>query len=408
MINVSQDKQKVKEEFFSSCRDKKIPTHNKAALLYQLSRQLETDKEDGQLRQLLLLALADCGVLLNYFEAFDVEEEGEAYQRLKKNYLKLEEDDRQQECLLSKWKEIQTFHDSISKVDAYYDIDETDFAEETNRAVYLYRKFMEVSEKASPELYNNLHRFICMTKRMKEYRLVTPLFLFQLMVRHTGRLAVKENLDVSLKSLWAYKQYRIDKNNGKNFKRYKLYIRLFSRLCKAYRDDGGVDLELCRCGFAASSNLSEWIMDVQPKKSKKALTQLFRDLLEADMSCIGICEPESYSPNAIFGVSQKEERRYMEDFWEDYDEVEQFVTEHVLEHIEYVLHWMEYLYVDAAPLLGYVDEIYRECIPKLPEEKSWMESCIRMHIYEIVRNMLERGVRAKVVSVFARYGEERG
>lgn len=408
MINISQDVQKVKEEFFSLCREKQIPTQNKATLLYYLSMELEDNKKDEQLKQLLLLALADYGVLLNHFETFNAEEEERAYQELKKKYLKLAEDSREQEELFVKWKEIRASYGSIPKVDDCYDIDETVFAEETGRAVYLYRKFMGVSEKESPELYNNLHHFICMTKQVKEYRLITPLFLFQLMVRHTGRLAVTENLDVSLKSLWDYKEYRIDKNNGKNFKRYKLYVRLFSKLCKAYSDDDSVDMELCRCGFAASSNIAEWIMDVRPKKSKKALTQLLIDLLRADMSCIGNCEPEVYSPNAIFGVSWEEERKYVEDSWEDYEEIEQSVTEYVLEHIEYIIYWMDYLYVDTDILKEHVDEIYGECIPKLPKEKTWMENCIRMHIYEIVRDMLDKGVRAKVVSVFMRCEEEEG
>lgn len=373
MIQLSQDLQEVRKEFFSVCETKKIPTHNKAVLLYQLSMRLEEKPENEQIRQLLLLALADHGILLGHFWTPDAREAEVEYQELKRKYMKLAEDDKLQRSLFLQWKVVRISYDSLPKMDAYDDINEMAYEEETNRAVYLYRKFMGISEKNSPELYYNLHRFICMTKQEKIYRLIAPLFLFQLMVRHTGRLATKENLDVSMNSLWEYKEYQIEKDNGKNFKRYQLYARLFCKLCKEYRGDTDVDLELCGYGFGASSNLVEWIMDQQylkwPPKLRKTMTPLCIDLLRADMSSIEIYEPEAYSANAVFGVSDKEERKYIEDFWEDYTGVEQAVTECVLEHIEYVLFWMKYLYADTCSLREYVKEIYKECIPKLPENK---------------------------------------
>ena len=348
---------------------------------------------------MILLVLADNDVLLNYFGVFQEGEEEEEFQCIKKNYERLAANDKLQQEMSFKWKGILA---NPLKADAQCDVNETVYREKTKQAVRLYQKFMEKSEKDTPELYNNLHHFICMAEHVKEYHMVMPLFLFQLMTRHTGRLATKENLDVSFKSLWSYKEYQIAQDNGKNYKRYQLYVKLFVKLCKAYRDYKGVDLPLCQYGFWKTSNLAEWIMDIKPKKAKKALTPFVRDLLRADMSSIACWEPEEYSPNAIFGVADKEEWRYMEKFRDDYHEVEQAVREFVFEHIEYVLYWMEYLYADCGILRGYVEEIYKECIPKLPEGKVWMENCIRAHIYEIVRDMLHQGVRAKVTAVLTR------
>ena len=102
-------------------------------------------------------------------------------------------------------------------------------------------------------------------------------------------------------------------------------------------------------------------------------------------------------------------RRYINEFQDDYNDVEQAVREFVFDHIDYVMYWMEYLYADCGILRGYVEEIYRECIPKLPEKKAWMENCIRAHIYEIVRDMLHQGVRAKVIAVLTQEdGKEEG
>lgn len=405
MIQMNQSLQEVKEEFFSICREKQISVQNKAALLYGLSVRLEENRKDRLSRQMLLLALADNGVLLNYFEIFQEGEEQEAFQGVKENYDRLTADDTLQQELSLKWKEICASCMNPPKVDGRYDANEAAYQEETRQAVHLYQKFMEVSENSSPELYNNLHHFICLAEQVEVYRMVFPLFLFQLMTRHTGRLAVKENLDVSFQSLWSYKEYMIARDNGKNYKRYQLYSRLFVKLCRAYRDHGGVNLPLCKYGFGKTSNLAEWMMDLHKKKVQKALTPFVRDLLRADLSSIACCEPEEASPNAIFGVADREEWRYMDKFREDYQEVDQAVREYVFEHIEYVLYWMKYLYADHEILRRYVEEIYRECIPKLPKEKAWMGNCIRAHIYEIVRNMLELAVRTKVTAVLTQEDE---
>ncbi len=408
MIQINQSLQEVKAEFFSICRENQIPTQNKAALLYGLSTRLEKDKKNCLFRQMILLALADNGVLLNYFEIFQEGKEEEAFQYVKENYNRLTANDGQQRELSLQWKKIWAYSMKSPKNDVQYNVNETAYEEEVKQAVRLYRKFMEISEKDSPELYNNLRYFICMAEQTQEYRLIMPLFLFQLMIRHTGRLATKENLDISFKSLWSYKQYQITRNNGKNYKRYRLYTRLFIKLCRAYRDYDGVDLPLCQYGFWKTSNLAGWMMDMRPKKSKKALTPFFCDLLRADMSSIACYEPEAVSSNGIFGVADREEQRYMETSWEYYEEVERAVGEFVSDHIEYVLYWMEYLYADHEILQEYVEEIYRECIPKLPEKKAWMENCVRAHIYEIVRDLLELAVRSKVITVLTQEKEEEG
>lgn len=409
MIQMNQSLQEVKEKFFSICRENQIPTHNKAALLYGLSTRLQEDRKNGILRQMILLALADNSVLLNYFGVFQEGEEEEEFQCIKENYERLSADDKLQQEMSSIWKEVWASCMNPSRIDVQCDVNEMAYKEKTKQAVRLYQKFMEKSERSTPELYNNLHHFICMAEQVKEYRMIMPLFLFQLMTRHTGRLATKENLEVSFKSLWNYKEYQISRDNGKNYKRYQLYIKLFVKLCKAYCGHNGVDLPLCQYGFWKISNLAEWIIEVRPKKGMKALTPFVRGLLRADMSSIACWEPEGYSSNGIFGAAYREGQRYINEFQDDYNDVEQAVREFVFDHIDYVMYWMEYLYADCGILRGYVEEIYRECIPKLPEKKAWMENCIRAHIYEIVRDMLHQGVRAKVIAVLTQEdGKEEG
>lgn len=408
MIQTDQSLQEVKEEFFSVCREEQIPTQNKTALLYELSTRLQKDRNNRLFRQMLLLALADNDVLLNYFCAYRKGEEEEEFQCVKENYKRLEVDDKLQQEMSFKWKEVQAVCEKLPGINALSDMNETAHKERTEQVARIYRKFMEKSEKDSPELYNNLHYFICMSEQIQEYRRIMPLFLFQLMTRHTDRLATKENLNVSLKSLWNYKEYQTTQDNGKNYKRYQLYAKLFVKLCKAYRDYDGVDLPLCQYGFWKTSNLAGWIMDLKPKKAKKALTPFFRDLLRADMSAIARCQPEKYCSNAIFGISDEQAWSYLQKYGEDCEEVRQAVEKYVLEHIEYVLYWMKHLYTEQEILKGYVEEIYDACIPKLPEKKAWTEKYIKMCIYDVVLEMLELAVRTKVTAALTQEGVEEG
>lgn len=404
MIEVEQTAKEMRKAFYAACKEKQVPVNNRAVILYALSYLWTKDFKNEELKHLLLIELADLGAVLGQFADLDAEYMEEDYKEFKIRYARLVEDDKREASLAQQWQKLLKLYNRFPQMKVCYDADETIFSEETRKAAELYRKYMEVSEKNSLELNNNLHHFIGITKQAEEYRQIVPLFLFQLMVRHTRRLAEKENLEVSLKSLWSYKGYQMEKDNGKNYKQYKLYIKLFSKLCKLYHKDEEVDLELCRYGFCAVSNLSDWAEEIgmprKTKKLKKVLSTFRFDLYQSAMSSMEYCEPPEYSSSRIFGVAREHEERYLFEYADDCMQVEEAVQEYVLEHLEYVLYWLKYIYVDIHPMQEYVEEIYKECIPKLPKEKLWMENCIRMHIFDLIQEFLDKGVRSSVISAF--------
>ena len=148
MIQMNQSLQKVKEEFFSICREEQIPTHNKAALLYELSTRLQENKNNSLLRQMILLVLADNDVLLNHFCSYREGEE-EEFQCVKENYKRLETDDKLQQEMSLKWKEVWASCTKSPRINAQCDVNEMSYEEKTRQAVRLYQKFMEKSEKES-------------------------------------------------------------------------------------------------------------------------------------------------------------------------------------------------------------------------------------------------------------------
>ena len=105
---------------------------------------------------------------------------------------------------------------------------------------------------------DNIDYLLCLTESTSELHLLAPLFLYQVLIRHGKRLHNSDSFNFNMNSLWKYHEYKIDEDNGKNYFQNAIYIRLFSDLCKLYRDDPKVDLELCLYGFDQLSNLGNF------------------------------------------------------------------------------------------------------------------------------------------------------
>lgn len=387
-------------EYYRACKKYDIATQNKATLLYDIALRLEKVPMDGDLRQLLLLALADDGILLSHFEQTSEQYIEYEYQNLRKRYVRLAELYTKRQVLAQGWQQRMTVT-KLPEVDAMRFTDENAFAEEANHLTYLYRSILEVSERNSPELYTNLRRFLCLAYQLTDYSSIIPLFLFQIMVRHTSRLATKENLRISLQSLWSYREYKITMDNEKNYKQYKAFSKLFRKICKYFRGYGNVDLELCRYGFGKVSNLGQWVIECQPTKRKRILDKFSYYLLESNMTCIEYYEPETYTAQGIFGVEKKAVKRYIDECWNECVHVEETVRAYLESHVEYILAWKEYLYVEAyiPALKQATEEIYRACVSQVCRDKLWLEPCIKAQIYEVVVETLDMAVRYKVSAV---------
>lgn len=365
-------------------------------------KQLLQEQYD-ELQQLLFIALMDYSseILLSDFVEENIsQEEIEAeYKELQKRYfalVKYYEATKQYDDI---WNLVLAV-DKLPEVDARLVTDETLYKEQADYLSELYRNIFKVTEHNSPELYHNLRRFLCLAHQIPEYRQIIPLFLFQVMVKHTRRLAKQENLSLSLKSLWAYKKYRIDANNDKNYRQYKMYSKMFRKLCKYFKKEDGVNIELCRYGFRKTSNLYKWIAEEQPFKSKRVLDKYSYNLTIPNISYVEMYEPDKYYSYNMFGASEENRHRYFEEYMDVCEEVNEAVGDYVVINInKYIPEWIVNLYVDMDSLKKYVDEIYNECIPKFSKEKEWIEACIKAHIFDIVSTVTESIVKEKVFDV---------
>lgn len=111
---------------------------------------------------------------------------------------------------------------------------------------------------------DNIEQLIGMQERSEALTEIAPLFLYRMLVRHSRRLHESDCTRFDFRALWRYQAYRIDGDNGKNYKTNLAYLRLFHALCAIYEKDARVSIPLCCHGFAQLSNLGDFYRMVKP------------------------------------------------------------------------------------------------------------------------------------------------
>ena len=99
-------------------------------------------------------------------------------------------------------------------------------------------------------------------------RSLKPLFLYQLLTRHASRMRTSEAPSLDFASLWQYRSYKLDRDNGRNYDTAVRYLRFFEELCALYEQNSEVDLPLCIFGFDRLSNLGEFYRLYPPEEQK--------------------------------------------------------------------------------------------------------------------------------------------
>lgn len=389
------DRKTFQKNYFDACRSYHLPVNNKANLLYHLALKYE-DSKDADLFDLLMIAVADTGLYLSHFDYDTIDAEYEQKQ-FNKRYTKLLEHRKQLSLLSDQWSTIITKKDVANELS--FDNEHSSSEEELIHLCYLYRKIFQVSEQESQELANNLTYYIPLIHHDADFESIAPLFLYQLMVCHTSRLATKKELYIDIKKLWKYREYNIVSDNSKNFRQYSSFCRLFRKLCRYYSSNENVSMELCRYGFCALSNLCEWLVEHKPNQIKRHLPALYYDLACSDLSCVETCEPEEYSPEAIFNVSLKSYQAYLSGYDATVCKVSSAVSAYLCENIEVLIEWMNHLYIDVTKLQSLTEQIFHECHFETLNKPAPINDCIKVQIYSTVLELIDRSVAYKMKEV---------
>ena len=98
-------------------------------------------------------------------------------------------------------------------------------------------------------LLDNLTAYMQIAAASPELKSVEPLLLFRLLTRRQSYMCCTPDLAVELPALWKPDHNKIDADNGRNFKQYRINLQFFVSLCQIYEKDTQVDIPLCWYGL---------------------------------------------------------------------------------------------------------------------------------------------------------------
>lgn len=383
---------KWKEDFQKLCKKYGVDGCNKGTLYYTISGEVREHLQDGDLKRLFVYALCDDGFWADKYIAYDEQEMQISFRRTEQRIRKLFSLLQKEKALALQWKDIvnrKSFpFENVQRASEY--------DEELITLCSLFRDTFEMSEKQSPNLADNLHFLLLETRSSDELGKITPFYLFQIMVRHTNRLAQNPDFQAALPGLWKYKEYEIEKNNGKNFTRYERYIRLFQRLCKYYKKDPRVDVLLCRYGMEQCSNLSEWTGLWFRKKEKKCITKLHRFVNDFCISCMEPGKPQEFSVCKLFPHRESEEEALFLHDLEEKLESAYGIKQYVLDNIEILIQFMKCHYENAEQLRCMIAKITHVCGFDAKEIEGVSEETKLTYVYEQLIEMLDDAIASSV------------
>lgn len=391
-----------KEDFDQTIAKYHLPTQNKAIFYYTLSEEIQKNPADGDLKVLLISAICDTGFLINHFDKdMSNAELQKKYKAFLRRFLKMRNLLEEEVMLDTEWNTICSRH-TMPTIQPLSEELLSVCEKETSILCDLYFKFFDIKEKNAPELRNNLKNFVHLSYSYSDYHKIAPFFFYQIMVRHTKRLATQENLQFSPKSLWKYKEYSIQCNNKKNYYAYQKCTALFVDLCDyyKYKSDEKVNILLCKYGFYQTSNLMEWIERYEPylfKECRMPLTRFFKKL---DLSYVEYNAPKEFEPNGLFHITDDKGLEFTFEKEDLYGQIGDKILAYLLKNMSGFVKKMNSLYTNPQALRKTVREIYDatevgKIFPKNMPLKYQLAD-----VYQFMLKFLDGFVNVKVEAVF--------
>ena len=251
-----------------------------------LCRELEKAKRDSDL-YLICLLLCDDGILMEI--DYITEKNLRSFAKYIFDVKNVEQEIEKRRTMHRKWKQLLQKlyeYDNSTSVDDVTIIDH-------NAIFKVYRNIYPLN-KIGPYFMQNLET-LAVTANKPPFNEIAPLYVYQMLTKHSSRLNKNEGLQVNQESLWKYQQYQIDFDNGKNFKANAKSIELFLDLCKLFVDSPEVDILLCQYGFIQLSNLYRFYEENCLKDGEFLIEPLESWMLEHPFSCYPNGDEDAFS-----------------------------------------------------------------------------------------------------------------
>ena len=174
-----------------------------------------------------------------------------------------------------------------------------------------YVEIFPTKQECAEALCYNILILLNIAKSDPNLAAVKPLFLYRVLTRHGKRLQTATDLRPDFRALWKYKSYKIDDDNGKNYRTYAQYLSLFETLYDLFETDETVDAPLCLYGFDHLSNLGDFYRQFYPEEEQTIPFSLSVEEILLKLECAYVCF--GYDGNVIAaenGISVKKLDRF--------------------------------------------------------------------------------------------------
>lgn len=120
------------------------------------------------------------------------------------------------------------------------------------------------------------------------YSKIKPFIYSAILSSKHQMMLTRANYSTNISAVFRRTEYKIHKDNGKNFDKYKEYIELYAHLRCCYADES--DIEMSDYCFANLNNLSEWFYENCDPLDEIPMT--LRQTVDIFARCIEICDYE--------------------------------------------------------------------------------------------------------------------
>lgn len=260
----------ARERFLSEARRFGLPVENRFMLTQTLCEKAEAEPSQALLR-LACYILCDTGVLLDMnTESRSPEEDVAGWQIVRKDAEELYAQLSARKRMSAQFRELlerlkKTRPVSVSGGSGT--MPETS-EEQVHRVGQAYSEIFPLGEENVEQLCGNISLLLNIANSSPDIAAVKPLFLYRVLTRHGKRLQTATDLRPDFRALWKYKHYKIDNDNGKNYRIYAQYLSLFETLYDLFETDETVDAPLCLYGFECLSNLTDFYRRFYPEEEQ--------------------------------------------------------------------------------------------------------------------------------------------
>ena len=220
------------EKFFDTLKNKKIETFNISKICCDVVTLLDTGTDDDTIFIYTAL-LTENGLLF-----------GNISDNKQKIQLWLEQSDKMSALEKYKSKSVATETDREEQVILYQMAVENTF-------LYKYRH--------SNILLENIGELVRQVNASEVYSQIKSYIYFAVLSRKHKMMTERKNYIPNIPKIFEYHEYKIYKDNGKNFDTYQSYLELYGQLRESYEDE--IDGEFTDYCMTNTSNLTEWFFD---------------------------------------------------------------------------------------------------------------------------------------------------